>query len=264
MENRKEKAILLVHFGSTHLTTRKNTFEPMVRDTKDAFPEYEVREAYLSTFIIRILKKRGEFVPDNPSEALERLAGEGYREVIVQPTLFTNGIEFERLMIQIEAVKNRFDKISVGMSLLTSEKDQLEVLQILNTEYEIGSHSENAFVFMGHGSEHPISAIYAAMAYRMQHSGYSNAFIGAVEGYPDLDTVIVDVKNQGFKKVKLLPFMMVAGDHANNDMAGDEDSSWKNIFAKNDIVAEPVIKGMGELSGVRNIFLRHIRSAKEV
>ena len=254
-----KKAILLVSFGTTHLDTREKNHLALKKAMEQAFTDFEVREAYTSRMIIRILKKRHDLNIDTPAEALEKLKKEGFYEVYVQPTLFTNGIEYETILEDVKAFRESFETLSVGTSLLSSDLDYEELVKALDAAFQISNDPETAYVFMGHGSEHPINAAaYAALDYRMKHAGLSNAFIGTVEGYPDIDTVKADVQSYAPKKVKLIPLMIVAGDHAKNDMAGDEDS-WKNLFEKDGYVTETVLHGMGELSGVRDIFIRHLR-----
>ena len=260
MDNTK-KAILLVSFGTTHADTRQKTIGALRDEMEKAFPDWTVREAFTSKIVIRILKSRDGILVDSPTEGLRRLAKEGYSQVVVQPTLLTAGVEFDLLKEVVWEYRQCFDSLSLGWPLFETEKDYQDVIDILKESYRIEENGQNAYVFMGHGSKHPADAVYSSLDYRMKHVGLENAFIATVEGYPGLDLIRQELKDRQPEKVFLIPLLIVAGDHAKNDMASDEPDSWKTILSKDGLLTEAIVKGLGEVEGIRKIFVRHACNA---
>lgn len=260
--NTCQKAILVVSFGTSYETTRKATIEAIENEIASAFPDYRVYRAWTSKMIIAKLKKRDHLCVDTVKEAMEHMISDGIKEVIVQPTHVTNGIENDAMKEDVLFYKDQFSSIRIGTPLLTSEKDTTAVFEALKEEFADLS-DDTALVFMGHGSPHYASAIYAALDYSFKDQGKPNYFMGTVEGYPNVEAVMRNVKKSDLKKVHLAPFMIVAGDHANNDLAGDEDDSWKSLFQQDGYEVSTQLKGLGEYAGIRKLFVEHVKDAIE-
>ena len=155
------------------------------------------------------------------------------------------------------AYRDDFKKILYSTPLLTTTEDNEAVLRALKAEHADITDDE-ALIFMGHGSTHTTNAVYAALDYMCKDLGFDNIHIGTVEGYPELDNVMNLIKDKGYKKLRLAPLMLVAGDHANNDLAGDEEDSWKSILEKEGYTVECVVRGLGEYKGIRDVYLTHL------
>ncbi len=255
-----KKAILVVSFGTSYKESRKKTIDTIADAIAYAFPQYTVRQAFTSKIIIDILKKRDNIHINTVTQALQQLAEEGYQELIIQPTHLMNGIEYDEMVADAAVFRGMFDKIQIGDPLLTTVSDYDEFIQSVLSEIPEKKEAHTAVVFMGHGSTHFANAAYAALDYHMKHKGYHNVFVGTVESYPDIRTVRDDVIAFGAQKVVLYPLMIVAGDHAHNDMAGDDEDSWTSIL-KNGMEVTPVLKGLGEYKGIRNMFINHVANA---
>lgn len=258
----RKKAILAVSFGTSHEDTRKKTIDVIEAQIRERFPQREVRRAFTSGMILRVLKERDNLHIDNVKEAMERLAADGFEEVFVQPTHIMNGDEYDKMVRQAEAEQCRFRKVQFGAPLLTASADYEKVCHGIMKRFS-DLKPEEALVLMGHGTGHFADAAYAALDYRFKALGYKNVFVATVEGYPELDDILPMVREYDPKKVILLPFMIVAGDHAKNDMAGDEDDSWKNIFVQEGYEVECVLEGIGEFPEIREIFMEHIENGLE-
>ena len=232
MNQQTDKAILVVSFGTSYEASRKATIEKIEQDIRNAFQDHRIYRAWTSKFIISILKKRDNYTVPTVKEALEQMITDGIREVVVQPTHLMNGLEYNDLKDELAGYSDSFEKIVLGDPLLTSDDDFQKVMNAIvdaTKEYDDG---ETAICFMGHGTEADSNSVYTKMQETLKAAGYDNYFVGTVEATPSLDDVIAAVKAGGYKKVVLRPLMIVAGDHANNDMAGDEDGSWKTEFEK--------------------------------
>lgn len=251
-----KKAILVVSFGTSYAQTREKTIGAIEEDFRRAFPEYTIRRAFTSKMIIKKLRERDGIEVDTVAQALEKLAAEGYSTVICQPTHVMGGFEFDDVKREVENWKGRFDHIACGWPLLTSSEDYEQVTEALVQEFS-DIPSDAALVLMGHGTEHPANATYPALDYRLKARGCKNFFVGTVEGYPDLPTVMQEVAAIGANKVFLAPLMVVAGDHAINDLCGEEEDSWKSCFEQAGYQTEPILKGLGEYPAFRRIYLEH-------
>lgn len=258
--NKDKKAILVVSFGTSYNDTREKTIGAIEKRIAEKYPSYDIRRAFTSKIIIKLLKDRDGVFVDDVTEALEKLFRQGYEYVVIQPTHVMNGFEYDELMADARRFEGRFRKMTFGKPLLTSSRDYEEaVLSIVGETSDIDK--DTAAVFMGHGTEHYADSAYAALDYRFKALGYDNYFVGTVEGYPDIDDVASFIKRSGYKKAVLRPFMIVAGDHANNDMAGDDDSSWKSVLERAGCRVECRLKGLGEYDGIQNMFLKHVEKA---
>jgi sirohydrochlorin cobaltochelatase len=257
----KKQAILVVSFGTSHKETRDKTIGAIEKSIADKYPERELRRAFTSGMIMKVLKNRDNMHIDNVTEAMERLVKEGFTDLIVQPTHIINGDEYEKMMAQIEPFMDKIETIRIGSPLLSSSEDYDATCRAVMKQLPQLKETD-ALVLMGHGTEHYVDAAYAALDYRFKALGYSNVFVGTVEGYPDIETVLEQVKCFGPEKVILMPFMVVAGDHATNDMAGDEEDSWKCIFNNAGFEVECLLKGIGEFEEIRKIYIEHIEACE--
>lgn len=254
----KKQAILLAHFGTSHADTREKTIGAVEREAKAAFPDWEVRGAFTSGMILRILKKQGICLQSVP-EALETLLKEGFERVVIQPTHMICGEEYDKLRMQAEPYREKFPEFSVGKPLLSSTEDMREICRFYDREFP--RQQGEALVLMGHGTTHFANAVYPAMSYIFDEMGFSNILVGAVEGYPDIEIVRKELKRLDVRKVTVTPLMLVAGDHAVNDMASEEPDSWKSLLESDGYEVTPVVRGLGEYAEVRKLYLSHIRQA---
>lgn len=252
MEKNDKASVLMVHFGTTFDDTRKNTIDAVNDEAKKEFPDMEIREAYTSRIIMRRLKERG-IVKDNPAEALDKLAKEGYTHIIVQPTNVINGVESKTLEQQLEMYKDKFKEIRTGSALLSTPEDYKAVAEIIDKG--VGKVTDNeAVVLVGHGTHDNGNAAYPAMDYTAKSMGYK-FYVGTIEGFPEFDDVVRGLKKDNIKKVILMPFMFVAGDHANNDIAVD----WKEALEKEGFTVEVKLTSLGMMEDIRKMFIDHAK-----
>ena len=248
----EKNALLAVSFGTSYADTLEKNIAAIERDLAAAFPEYTLRWWK---------KERGVEMDDVPA-ALERLAGEGYTRVLLQPTHIMNGEEYHKLAAQAEEYRGRFDQLTVGVPLLTAAEDYLDLgkalLEVLPPQSE-----ERAILYMGHGSEHQANSAYALMEYAFHDLGRPDVIVGTVEGYPNFDAALRRLKERRLvKEVELRPLMTVAGDHAKNDLAGEEADSWKNKLEGLGYRTCCVLNGLGEYPQVRALFVEHARQTQ--
>ena len=256
-----KKAVLVVSFGTSYNESREKTIGSIEKKIAEAFPDYDQRRAFTSQTIIDKIAKRDNEKIDNVKEAMEKLIDEGYGSLIVQPTHVMNGEEYDEMKEITKPFEKNFVSIKYGKPLLTSDDDYKDVIDAVAKDIPQLSDKTHAVVFMGHGTNHFANATYSALDYRFKAEGYENAFVGTVEGYPDLEKIKKDLENFKPQKVTLIPLMIVAGDHANNDMAGDEDDSWKTQLKKEGYEVECVLKGLGEYQGIQDMFVAHCKNA---
>lgn len=263
-----KKAILVVSFGTTYPETRKLTIDSVENKIRAAFPDYEVRRAFTSRIIIKRLAERDGIQIDTEKQALERLKAEGYKEVIVQPLHIEAGAEYDKVrsIVSSYAHNNSFDKISLGRPILYymgqegKPDDYAAAINAIKTQLpKLGSH--DGVVFMGHGGVHPSNAAYAALQMKMIDNGLDKVYVYTVEAYPTLEQVMDKLKADKIKKVTLMPFMLVAGDHANNDMAGDESDSAKSQLIKAGFKVDTYVHGLGENAAIQDIYVQHVKDA---
>lgn len=253
----KKKALLAVSFGTSHEETRDKTIGAIEKNFAEAFPEYEVRRAFTSGMILNVLKRRDGIAIDDVTDAMERLIRDGFQEVLIQPTHVIPGDEYDDMVREVMPYADRFETLRIGKPLLYDTEDQRKVVRAVMEQFpDLGERE--ALVLMGHGTGHPINAAYAALDYLFKNMGYHNVFVGTVEAYPDIETILGVVDGFRPEKVVLMPLMVVAGDHAVNDMAGDEEDSWKIQFEQAGYNVECVLKGLGEFQSIRDIYLEHV------
>lgn len=255
-----KKGLLVVSFGTSHHDTREKNIVPLETLLAEAFPDRTCYRAYTSKMILDILKKRDGLTLPTVPMAMEQLIQEGITDLLVQPTHIMNGLENEQMKEDIMLWKNQLDSLAFGAPLLTSTRDQEDLIQAVMEEFPPLKETE-ALMFMGHGSSHYANTVYAALDYAFKHQGHPHVYVGTVEAYPDLDTVMEDLKREHIRRVTLAPLMLVAGDHARNDLAGDGPDSWKSILESHGFETSCVLKGLGEYPGIRKLYIRHAKEA---
>ena len=260
-EAANDKAILVVSFGTSFNESRNITIGGIESAIEENFPDYEVRRAFTSQIIIDVLKERDGIEIDNVEEALDSLVADGYKTLIVQPTHLMHGFEYDDLVTELDNYKDKFNSVALGEPLLNSDEDFAEVIDCITSRTASYINHETAIAFMGHGTHHEANTVYADLQKKITAAGYSNYIIGTVEATPSLDDVMAAVKAGGFTRVVLEPLMVVAGDHANNDMAGDEDDSWKSAFTAEGIEVVSILEGLGQFNEIQDIYVKHVKAA---
>ena len=254
-----KKGILLVAFGSS-IPEAQVAFKNIEAQVKKEFKGIPIRWAYTSVIIRKKLKKQGKIL-DSVAMALAKMKDDGFSHVAVQSLHTIRGEEFEDLEKTVAAFKHLpdgFSKLIVGAPLLSSQKDIEKTADAIIANIPKKRKKKEAVVLMGHGSPHPSNAFYAALMFNLQKKD-ANIFVGTVEGAPGIDEITDMLKKSKIKKVFLVPFMSVAGDHARNDMAGDEADSWKSILTKEGVKCEAVLKGTAEYNNMVAIWIDHLK-----
>ena len=254
----KKVGILLVAFGSSEPSAQVS-FQNLDKKTKAAFPDIPVRWAYTSHIIRKKLAKQGKHL-DSPEVALAKMLDEGFTHVAVQSLHTIGGEEYHDLRRTVGAFKmmGGFQRIVLGYPLLATQEDMQRTVDAILKSIPADRQKGDAVVLMGHGSHHPSNAFYAAIMFQLQLKD-PNIFVGTVEGYPEIDDIKDLLLKKKIKKAYLIPFMSVAGDHAKNDMAGDEEDSWKSVLTKAGIACVPILKGTAEEDSFIDIWVSHIR-----
>ncbi len=262
-----KKAILVVSFGTTFADTRKVTTDAVENKIRAAFPDYEVRHAFTSRIIIKKLADRDGLHFDTEKQALDKLKADGYTDIVIQPLHMEAGDEYDKLMKVVSKYEKSFDKISVGRPVLyyTGQEGEkpddylLAIKAIQNQLPKLGSR--DAVALMGHGGVNPSNTAYAALQLKLQDAGLKNVFVFTVEGYPTFENLVSELKANKIKKVTLMPLMLVAGDHANEDMAGNDKESFKSQLIAAGFQVETYIHGLGENVGIQDIYVQHVKDA---
>lgn len=252
------KGILFGSFGTTCDEARARQIDGVARALEAVFAPAPVVQCFTSDMVRGILHRRGVSALD-VSEGLQRLAHQGVREVVVQPGHLLPGNEYDKLCRRAQEHVALFDNMCWGAPLLASEADMEQFATMLDQQFPVSSGE--AYVLMGHGTSQFVNIAYAALDYRLKAKGRTDMFVGAVESYPSLETVLGLLKQQQFHTVHLAPLMLVAGDHAHNDMAGQASDSWANRLrvAGYDVVCHLI--GLGELPAVQALYVSHVKAA---
>ncbi len=255
----KKDGILVVSFGTSYEDNREKTIGAIERHIKKVFDPLPVYRAFTSRMILKKMKKQGIEI-DSVTEAVERMKADGINgKLTVQPTHIINGVEYDMLMEDLEQFRNDFEEIQCGNPLLTDIEDYMELAGTINAAFK--TEDGEALLLMGHGTDHHANSAYPAFCYVLSDMGFDHIFLGTVEGYPEFNDAVNRLKKTGYKKVCLAPMMIVAGDHANNDMVGDEEDSWKSMLEKDGYSVRYLLTGLGELQGVWEIFEKHLKKA---
>ena len=278
-----DNELLVVSFGTSFNDSRVADIKGIEDALQAANPDWSVRRAFTAQIIINHIQARDDEHIDNMDQALERAVKNGVKNLVIQPTHLMHGAEYDELMDAVDAYKDKFESVKVAEPLLgevgddadTVNDDKKAVAEAITSEAVATANYDSldaakedgvAFVFMGHGTSHTAKISYSQMQTQMEQLGYENVFIGTVEGEPEdtaCEAVIEKLKNAGYKKVILRPLMVVAGDHANNDMAGDDDDSWKSQFeasGKFDSI-DTQIAGLGEIKAIQDLYVAHTADA---
>ncbi len=254
------KAILAVSFGTAYEETRKKTIEAIEADLAAAFPQRKLYTAWTSGMILRKLKKLGQETRDTLEEALARMERDGVTDLLVQPTFLQAGYEMGLVKETLEKWRDRFSRLALGTVLVEGPSDLDTLARALEAHFShIGS--EDALVLMGHGSEGADFYPYEKLTEAFRRDGRDHFCVGTVEFDPGIEPALELVRSRKPRKTFLAPLMIVAGDHAVNDMAGDEPDSWKNRLEALGTKTECILKGLGEYPEVRELFVRHAREA---
>ena len=282
-DNIGENEILVVSFGTSFNDSRAEDIGGVEKALQAAYPDWSVRRAFTAQIIINHVQARDDEKIDNMDQALERAVDNGVKNLVVQPTHLMHGAEYDELTEAVENYKDKFESVKIAEPLLGEvgadetaiNEDKAAVAEAITAEavktagfdsLDAAKEEGTAFVFMGHGTSHTAKISYSQMQAQMEQLGYENVFIGTVEGEPEdtaCEAVIEKLKDAGYKKVILRPLMVVAGDHANNDMAGDDDDSWKSQFeasGKFDSI-DTQIAGLGEIKAIQDLYVAHTADA---
>ena len=256
-----EKELLVVSFGTSFNDSRRLTVGAIEKALQEAYPDWSVRRAFTSQIIIDHLAKRDGEIIDNVHDALERAIRNGVKILVVQPTHLMDGFEYNDLKKELAAYADAFDQVVLGDALLTIDRDFDMVAEAIVEATAAYDDGETAVCFMGHGTEAASNSVYAKMQTVLSEAGCEHYYIGTVEAEPSLEDVLESVKAGSYKRVVLRPLMIVAGDHANNDMAGDEADSWKSVFEAAGYEVSCVVEGLGQLPAIRQLIVEHAGEA---
>lgn len=278
-----ENELLVVSFGTSYNDSRTEDIKGIEDALQEAYPDWSVRRAFTAQIIINHIQSRDGEAIDNMQQALDRAVENGVKNLVVQPTHLMHGAEYDEMMEALDEYQDKFESVAVAEPMLGEVGDDAAVINedkaavaqaaadaaVKEAGYEnmdAAAEDGTAFVFLGHGTSHTAKVSYSQMQTQMDELGYTNAFIGTVEGEPEetaCEAVIDAVKEAGYKKVVLRPLMVVAGDHANNDMAGSEEDSWKSMFEEsgNFDSVETQIAGLGRIDAIQELFVEHTQTA---
>ena len=282
-DNIGENEILVVSFGTSFNDSRAEDIGGVEKALQAAYPDWSVRRAFTAQIIINHVQARDDEKIDNMEQALERAVDNGVKNLVVQPTHLMHGAEYDELSETVGKYKDKFESVKIAEPLLgevgadataiNADKEAVakaitdEAVKTANYDsVDAAAEDGTAFVFMGHGTSHVANVSYDQMQTQMEQLGYDNVFIGTVEGEPEdtsCEAVIEKLKEAGYKKVILRPLMVVAGDHANNDMAGDDDDSWKSQFEASGAFdsIDTQIAGLGEIQAIQQLYVAHTQAA---
>ena len=260
-DNIGDNELLVLSFGTSFNDSRRLTIGAIEQSLEDAFSDYSVRRGFTANIIIDHVERRDNIHIDDVKEALDRAVKNNVKNLVVQPTHLMNGLEYNDVVKEIAGYSDAFEHVAIGEPLLTSDDDFKRVENAIvdwTKDYDDG---KTAICFMGHGTEAESNGVYAKMQELLTADGHKNYFVGTVEAEPSLEDVLAKVKEGGYEKVVLEPLMVVAGDHANNDMAGDEEDSWKSAFIAEGYDVECLLRGLGENEEIRKLYVEHAQKA---
>ncbi len=276
-----ENELLVVSFGTSYNDSRVNDIKSIEDALQEAYPDWSVRRAFTAQIIINHIQARDGEKIDNMTQALERAVANGVKNLVVQPTHLMHGAEYDEMCAAIDDYRDNFDAVSIAEPLLGEvgsdatviNADKEAVAKAVTAaaveasgfdSLEAAKEAGAAFVFLGHGTAHIAKVSYSQMSTQMQQLGYENVFIGTVEGEPEetaCESVIEEVRAAGYTTVILRPLMVVAGDHANNDMAGSDDDSWKPMFEDAGFTVDCQIAGLGGIADIQALYIAHTQAA---
>lgn len=252
-------ALIAVSFGTSYPETRKNTIEAVEEKLAKEYPEFDVFRAFTSNKVIKKIKEQEQMTILTVDQQMQKLIAEGYKEIYVQPLHIIPGSEYSKALHQAMRYKDQLELIKVGKPLLSSMEDYQKIVAWLE-KLSQDLKTDEALVLMGHGSQHSAFTVYACLDHMLLEKPI---FICAVESYPEITLLIERLKKSSYKKIKLYPLMLVAGDHATNDMASDEEDSWKSQLEQAGFAVEAYLKGMGEAAEIQQQFVEHAAAMME-
>ena len=276
-----ENELLVVSFGTSYNDSRVNDIKSIEDALQEAYPDWSVRRAFTAQIIINHIQARDGEKIDNMTQALERAVANGVKNLVVQPTHLMHGAEYDEMCAAIDDYRDNFDSVSIAEPLLGEVGSDASVINADKEavakavaaaaveasgfdSLEAAKEAGAAFVLLGHGTAHVARVSYSQMSTQMQQLGYENVFIGTVEGEPEetaCESVIEEVRAAGYTTVILRPLMVVAGDHANNDMAGSDDDSWKPMFEDAGFTVDCQIAGLGGIADIQALYIAHTQAA---
>ena len=276
-----ENELLVVSFGTSYNDSRVNDIKSIEDALQEAYPDWSVRRAFTAQIIINHIQARDGEKIDNMTQALERAVANGVKNLVVQPTHLMHGAEYDEMCAAIDEYRDQFESVSIAEPLLGEvgsdatviNADKEAVAKAITAaaveasgfdSLEAAKEAGAAFVLLGHGTAHVARVSYSQMSTQMQQLGYENVFIGTVEGEPEetaCESVIEEVRAAGYTTVILRPRMVVAGDHANNDMAGSDDDSWKPMFEDAGLTVDCQIAGLGGIADIQALYIAHTQAA---
>ena len=278
-----ENELLVVSFGTSFNDSRVADIKGIEDALQEVYPDWSVRRAFTAQIIINHVQARDGEKIDNMQQALDRAVANGVKNLVVQPTHLMHGAEYDEMNEMLDQYRDKFETVAVAEPLLGEvgsdatviNEDKEAVAKAITAaavkdagfdSLDAAAAEKTAFVFMGHGTSHTAKVSYSQMQTTMQTLGYDNVFIGTVEGEPEetaCENVIEAVKAAGYTKVVLRPLMVVAGDHANNDMAGSDDDSWLSMFNASGAFesVDCQIAGLGEIADIQQLYIAHTKAA---
>lgn len=254
----QKKAILIVSFGTSYKETKEKTLDKIEEDISKAYPDYKIYKAYTSKIIIKKLKETYNISIYTIKEALNKILDDGIKDIIIQPTHVINGVENHKIISEINSYKDNFNSIFIGSPLVNNSKDISTIIDILKKEFSFVKRDE-AIIFMGHGTNYNSNKLYSNMNHIFKEKELNNFFMITMKDYSDINNIIKELKAITPKKIYLTPFMVVAGNHAINDMSSDKDNSLKRLLEKEGFNVQCIIKGLGEYKSIRQLYIDHIK-----
>lgn len=260
----QDQALLVVSFGTTHPDTREKNIVAVENTLQQAFPKRKFFHAYTSNVVRARIKQKEKIEIPGVEEALQEIAAQGIKDLLVQPTHLIQGHEFEDVQAGLTLAKEHFDKVKLGLPLLADAADLEQVVAAIASHALQNLDEHQALLLMGHGSSHRMDATYQQLEASFHRAGHAQVFVRTVEGEHGLGSVLPLLQEKKIQHVCLLPLMLVAGEHAQNDLAGDSPDSWKHILSQHGITIDIRLQGLGELPEIRQMYVEHARQAKEI
>ena len=257
-----EKELLVVSFGTSYLDSCRRTIGAIEEALERAFPEYDLRRGFTSQMIVNRIQRRDGITIDSVPQALDRAAANGVKHLLIQPTHIMDGLEYQKLVRLAALYRDAFVSLSLGAPLLTSDQDFRMVADALAAATASYDDGATAICLMGHGTEAAANEGYGKLQQQLTDSGRSNYFVGTMAAAPTVDQVLSLVKAGKYRRVLLQPMMIVAGDHVNHHMAGEEEGSWKRVFENAGYQVVCQLRGLGELEAIQNLFVQHAKEAR--
>ena len=258
-----KKAVLVVSYGTSYIETREKTIGAVEKAIATAFPDRELRRAFTAKMVIDIVKRKEGVTVDFVTDALQKLVDEGFDDVLVQSTHVTNGGQFDFVAQAVREFKGRFANLSLGMPLLTTDADYDAVVSAIVKEF-YPAGDDAALVIMGHGTEHYANATYSQLMLKFWYSGYRNVYVTTAGRFPDFEQTAADMRGKGYRRVTIMPLLVVAGDHVTNDVAGESESSLLSAMRREGYEVTADVRSLGALPVFQQMYVAHARDAQKI